>query len=598
MADRKDETEFVFRFDDELPPQDGASPAPAGAASQSEPSSEPAAAPSRAEGSSGKSAGKPKNKKPTRPAGTKNAHPSRKRPSRTEEDALWELPTRKKKPAAATEERQTQTSSAPKADRTPDESSSAADKARSEPTSGAPREKKDSATPRQRPEKPVAPARSAESGTKSGVRPASGSARQGKGLLPISLSGRGLSVSGDSAGRGILRRDEYLVTASELDTVDFVDDDDLPEGRDYLPLRFRRTGGVGIFRGLLYALVVIGISVVLACMGWLFASDVLALNKPDNEAEVTIEAYEPADENDRYNDEGDEINVDIDEVAQTLKSAGIIEYKWLFRLYSRFSHANTKIDPGTYTISSRLDYRAIVTALQVGSEAQQTVTITFPEGYTMDQVFSLLQDNGVCSKEDLYDAAANCEYNYSWLDENSLGDASRLEGFLFPDTYEFYQGEQASYTLNRFLSRFHYILTADMLQQAENNGVTIHQAVIIASYIEKEAGANDDRSLFAGVIYNRLYNGWPLQLDSTLNYIKNTSTFDLTYDDMEIDSPYNTYLYTGLTPGAICNPGLASIQAALQPTWTDYWYWYAVDGETYFFSDSSSFNNFAAEHSY
>ena len=97
----------------------------------------------------------------------------------------------------------------------------------------------------------------------------------------------------------------------------------------------------------------------------------------------------------------------------------------------------------------------------------------------------------------------------------------------------------------------------------------------------------------ASIIYNRLNAGWKLQLDSTVNYIKGTSTLDLTYEDLEIDSPYNTYLYEGLPPGPICNPGLASIEAAVQPADTDYWYWYSVDGVTSFFTNADEFNAFS-----
>ena len=99
----------------------------------------------------------------------------------------------------------------------------------------------------------------------------------------------------------------------------------------------------------------------------------------------------------------------------------------------------------------------------------------------------------------------------------------------------------------------------------------------------------------ASIIYNRLNAGMPLQLDSTINYILGTSTLDLTIEDTTVDSPYNTYLYTGLPPGPICNPGLASIQAAVEPESTNYWYWYAVDGVTHFFSDYDDFLNFQNE---
>ena len=395
---------------------------------------------------------------------------------------------------------------------------------------------------------------------------------------------------------------ELLVYDSELDEIDYIDDEDLPEIRDYMPIRFSRHSRSGIGGGLMYALFIISISIILACAGWLFASDVLALNKPDTTSIVTIHPYVPTAE-DTLNEDGDAVDedgrvitVNIDQVASALKSGGVIEYKWLFKLFSELASADVKIDPGTYDVSAKLDYRALVTEMQTGSDSQEITRITFPEGYTMEQIFTLLEDNGICDKDELYDVAANYDFSYDWLDGQELGDPKRLEGYLFPDTYDFYQGESAVNAIDRFLNRFHYILTLDMYKQAENLGITMHEAVIIASLIEEEAGPEDNRSYFASVIFNRLHDGWKLQLDSTLNYIKGTSTFDLTYDDMEIDSPYNTYMYEGLPPGPISNPGKASLEAALNPASTNYWFWYAYEGKTTFFSSSSAFNEFVAAH--
>ena len=395
---------------------------------------------------------------------------------------------------------------------------------------------------------------------------------------------------------------EMLVYDSELDSIDLEDENELPEARDYMPVRFSRHGRSGLGGGILYALFIISVSVILACVLWMFAADVLALNKPDTVAVVTITEYIPGPD-DTYNEDGkpvDEdgnvITADVEQVASVLKDAEVIEFKWLFELFSQFSNAKTKIDPGTYEVSAKLDYRALVTEMQTGSGSQETTRITFPEGYTMDQIFTLLEDNGICSKEDLYEAAANYDYSYEWLDGLELGDARRLEGYLFPDTYDFYQGESAVNAINRFLSRFHYVLTMDMYIQAENLGISLHDAVIIASLIEEEAGAEDNRSYFASVIFNRLAVDMPLQLDCTLNYIKGTSTFNLSTADTQIEHPYNTYENIGLPPGPISNPGKASLEAALNPADTDYWYWYAYEGVTSFFEDYDDQQAFADAH--
>ena len=404
------------------------------------------------------------------------------------------------------------------------------------------------------------------------------------------------------------KRSEMLVYDSELDDLDYIDADDLPETRDYLPIRFRRYGRSGIGGGLMYAVFVISISIILACFGWLCAADVLALSKDEVHAVVVVESYTPGDtdtlneDGKPVNEKGNVITCDIDQVADALKEGDIINFKFLFKLFSKLSHANTKIDPGTYDVSTKLDYRALITEMQTGSDSQEITKITFPEGYRMEQIFELLEDNNICSYDDLMEAAAEHDYSYSWLEEdwylNAKGDPTRLEGYLFPDTYEFYQGENAVNVINRFLLRFHGLLTQDMYQQAENRGVTLHEAVIIASLIEKEAGPEDDRSNFSSVIFNRLNSGWKLQLDSTVNYIKNTSTFNLSNADLSIDNPYNTYVYEGLPKGPICSPGLASINAALNPNSTDYWFWYAYEGVTHFFTNNSDFDAFAEAHPY
>lgn len=400
-----------------------------------------------------------------------------------------------------------------------------------------------------------------------------------------------------------LRSGKMLVYDSELDEVDYTDPDDVPEARDYLPIRFRRYGRLGVGGGVLYALFVISVSVILACFAWMCAVDVLALNKEEANAIVTILPYEPTGdmpatvrmENSDGEMEDVEIKVDIDQVAEALKNGGIIEYKWLFKLFAGFSHANVKIDPGTYDLNTSYDYRALVTKMRFGSDSQEITQVTFPEGFTMEQIFTLLEQNYVCEKKDLYEAAANYDFDYDFLADIPLGDASRLEGFLFPDTYEFYQGEAATVAISRFLDNTKNKLTQEILDGAANRGLNVQQLLTMASLIEKEAGgAEGERESMASAIYNRLAAGMPLQIDATVNYALGTSTLDLTQEDLQVDSPYNTYLNQGLPPGPICSPGLASIQAVVNPADTGYYYWYSVDGETHFFATNDEHAAFAA----
>ena len=372
------------------------------------------------------------------------------------------------------------------------------------------------------------------------------------------------------------------------------------------PIRQRRDGRSGCLGGLVFFAFVLSLSIILACVGWMAASDVLALNKEPITATVTLDKakFETREETVTQEDgtkKTEEVRyADIDYVAGVLKDAGIIEYKGLFKLYCRFSHAASQIDPGTYELSTNFDYRALVKKMQVGTGAMVTTKVTIPEGFSMEQIFRRLEEEGICSYDDLMDAAANYQYSYSFLDENLMGDARRLEGFLFPDTYEFYQGMQASSAINKFLVNFHNRLTKEMLDVSAERGFTLQQTINVASMIEKEAANDEERALISSVIYNRLNHNMPLQIDSTNMYVLPEHGAVLTEEETRIDSPYNSYTNTGLPPTPIANPGLASINAALKPAQTNYLF-YALNAETgthEFFTNAAEFNAFVARQSY
>ena len=379
--------------------------------------------------------------------------------------------------------------------------------------------------------------------------------------------------------------------------------------RSYRPIRTRRDGRIGCLGGMMYALFIISLSTVLAVFLWMSAADVLALNKPAGTVEVTLPAEIFSNKKVDVKDEDGNVTgtktvraADVNSVASILKDAGLINYKWLFRLYSGFSHADQKLDPGTYALSTNLDYRALVTKMRAGADSQLQTLVMFPEGYNLDQIFAKLEENGVCSAEDLYKAAAETEYSYAFLEGIEMGDAYRLEGFLFPDTYYFYQGMQASSAINKFLSNMHYHITEEMWQKANALNLNFQQVVTVASLIEKEAANDDERALIASVIYNRLKAGMPLQVDSTVVYARRDTGDSRVSPEIiqSTDSPYNTYLYNGLPPGPICSPGMKSIDAALNPAQSRYMY-FALEVETHtvrFFVNYNEFEAFVATQDY
>lgn len=377
--------------------------------------------------------------------------------------------------------------------------------------------------------------------------------------------------------------------------------------RDFRPVRQSHEYRSGCLGGLMYFGFIMCVSIILACLAWMAASDMLALNKDSFTASVSLPvSIFDTETEDKYNDDGQKVGTvkvtyaDIDYIAQELKEAGLIEYKWLFKLYCKISNADRKVDPGEYELQSSFDYRALIKNMQAGSGATKTIKVTFPEGFTMHQIFLRLEENGVCSYEDLMDAAANHNFNYSFLADLPLGDATRLEGFLFPDTYEFYVGMQASSAINKFLETFNSKLTVDVKKALSNSGLDIRTVVNMASLIEKEAANDDERRTIASVIYNRLAAYMPLGIDASILYIHPDHEGAPTGTMLEEDSPYNTRLYQGLPPTPIANPGLASIYAVLNPEQTNYYY-YALDeatGTHRFFTHSSEFNAFVATQSY
>ena len=344
---------------------------------------------------------------------------------------------------------------------------------------------------------------------------------------------------------------------------------------------------------IIYMLVVLGLSLVLAVAMWFAADDVLALTKSDNVVTVTIQDSDT-----------------LEDVAQNLKDHGLVRYKFLFILYGKFSHAEEKFSAGTFELNQLFDYHALVNGLASSSEARKTVTLTFPEGYSCDQIFSMLADNDVCTLEDLEDTAANYEFDFDFLQELSYGDQNRLEGYLFPDTYDFYVDDNPVWVINKMLANFDSKFTETMKadidtlnesirtrmenegsfsdEEIDNAMMDVRKIITVASLIEKEAGGDQERSLISSVIYNRLNTRVHelLQIDATVEYALGEHKTELTANDLAVDNPYNTYKNKGLPPGPIANPGIASIMAAIHPDNTDYYFYALNDTGTHTFFET------------
>ncbi|MDY3280957.1 endolytic transglycosylase MltG [Dysosmobacter sp.] len=339
----------------------------------------------------------------------------------------------------------------------------------------------------------------------------------------------------------------------------------------------------------LYLIFVLATSAILAGVGWLLANDLCSLNKEP--VEVTVEVTSEDD---------------LDSIAQKLKDAGLVEYKWFFKFFGKIDKAEEKIGIGSYQLNSNMDYIALITAMRnsSGNLKAETVRVTIPEGYTVQQIIKLLAGKGVNTEEALTEAAKNTKFSYDFINNDST-ELSRLEGYLFPDTYDFYLNEKPSSALNRLLQNFDKKMTAERMEAVEASKYSLKQIMIIASLIEKETDGTDQRNI-ASVIYNRLDGPGDkggtygmLQVDASLLYGLPDHEGAITNADKQTDSKYNLYKYAGLPPTPIANPGIAAIDAALDPAQTDYYY-YALgkDGKHYFSTTLAEHNNFLNSSNY
>ena len=273
-------------------------------------------------------------------------------------------------------------------------------------------------------------------------------------------------------------------------------------------------------------------------------------------------------------------------ISQRLYDAGLIKSTQIYRFLSKFYGYDGQYNAGTYTLSQGLGYEDIMFIL---SGTPETVKVTFPEGFTTEQIATRLERNNVCTAEEFLKAVDTVDVSsYEFLKGADLsGRDHRLDGYLFPDTYEFDVLSRPEDVIYKMLNRFNEIFRPAYYEQLEKTGLTIDQVVILASIVEKEAKLDSDRAPIAGVFYNRyMYGGEDLKLfqsDATVRYAYHRAygkELDHSLsEELELDDPYNTYVYPGFTPGPICSPGEASLIGAVYPSNHNYYYFVArVDG--------------------
>ncbi len=259
------------------------------------------------------------------------------------------------------------------------------------------------------------------------------------------------------------------------------------------------------------------------------------------------------------------------EIADKLAEKGVIDSALKFRLLARLRGYDDKLRPGAYTFTAGMTDDDVFAKLLVGEK--KLIRFTIPEGFGVKEIAARLYSMDLADKDEFLKAAEDfAPYDYMRKRRDVFFAA---EGFLFPDTYTVENDMEIDELLVLMSKTFDERLTPEMRTQAKEMGLSVYDLITLASLVEREVRFPEDRPIVAQVFLKRLKLNMPLQTDATLQYLMETPKEDLSIEDTQIDSPYNTYQHTGLPPGPIASPGMASIEAILHPAETDFLYFVA-----------------------
>lgn len=260
-------------------------------------------------------------------------------------------------------------------------------------------------------------------------------------------------------------------------------------------------------------------------------------------------------------------------IANILEKNNIIKYVDEFIEYTIQTGDDKKLKYGSFALNVRMPYDEIISILKTNGIAKDSVKIVIPEGYELRQILDVLVEKGLGNRENYVDAIKNHNFDYDFL-EGLPASETRLEGYLFPATYYFEKNESEIDILNQMLKTFDERFTEEYRTKAKELNMTINEVITFASVVEREAGNDSERGIVASVFYNRLNSkDYPyLESCATVQYILKERKAVLSYDDIAIDSPYNTYKNKGLPPYPIASPGINSIKATLYPDKSDYYF--------------------------
>lgn len=322
----------------------------------------------------------------------------------------------------------------------------------------------------------------------------------------------------------------------------------------------------------IFFIVVIVVSMALSIYAVFCMNDVLAITK--TKSSVTVSLQEEVDST------SDAIDI--------LADKGLIKCKNFCKLFAKYREAYVggPYQPGVYYLNGKMGLEGMLMTLQGDSSTSETVTLMFPEGSTLPEIVDKLVENDVCDRTALLSVINSTDFSYSLVSDLKAKEEVpyRLEGYLFPDTYEFYVGENASSVIKKFLANGDAKITDEDRKKAEKLGYSMYEIITIASIIQKEAGSDEQMKTISSVIHNRLSDktNFPsIGCQSTSDYITNFVGPSLSSTSAHTADYYLNYYSTdvtstvvGLPAGPICNPGMAAIEAALNPEDTSYYYFF------------------------
>ncbi|MCF6093996.1 endolytic transglycosylase MltG [Microaerobacter geothermalis] len=275
------------------------------------------------------------------------------------------------------------------------------------------------------------------------------------------------------------------------------------------------------------------------------------------------------------------------DIGQILYNHGLIRNALVFKYYIRMKGVDNQLQAGQYQFTPGESMDDLIRKLKNGDIYVETITFTIPEGLKVDEIADLLANKGLVNREKFLELVNTGSFDYEFINNipKNKNRKYRLEGYLFPETYELEKGATEYDIINRMLAQFEKEFKPEWLEELKKRKITLDEAVTLSSIVEREVKVDKERERVAGLFFNRLEIGMALQSDATVQYALGKQKEIVTYADLEIDSLYNTYKYPGLPPGPISSPGRNSLKAVVYPEKNDFLYFVTKkdgSGEHYF----------------